>query len=127
MEWAGACALPDDQGFALISETNRGKVAGIGAGAAERFAAQPHNRTIDLVGIMLDPSGARIVLAQLCIRARPNFAVSIEHHNSSAGCPLINCQYKVRHQPSPSIRRCLDEEIYGTQGKVAMSEMGLSA
>ena len=81
-------ALPDDRGFALIGDADAGDVLGRQAGLRHRRAHGRDRRCPDLLRVVLDPTGRRINLAQLLLRARKRLQVARRTRlRASRSCP----------------------------------------
>src|SRR5262249_41920857 len=90
-------ALPDDEGFALVGNPDGGEITCLGTGSAQRLSSQLNGRLIDLLGIMLDPSGPRIELGNLAVRTPAYAPGSIDYQHSRAGGSLVDSENKVGH------------------------------
>ena len=95
-----ACrAVPHDDGLALVGDPDRRDRAAIGVGHAgqrrERIAP-------DILGIMLDPAGVRVILGEFAANRMARHAVGPEAHAAGRGCALVDRQddavlHRVRH------------------------------
>src|SRR4029077_13802254 len=61
VDGAPATPVPEDRRLALVRDADAGDVAPAGAGAAARRAQHAERDPPDLLGIVLDPAGAREV------------------------------------------------------------------
>src|SRR6185437_486111 len=99
MHWAGAPPFPHHESFALIGDSDRADAGGTDARGRDRLATEAHHRSIDLLRVMLDPSGTRIELAYLSIGAAQDAAAPVEHHRRGPGRSLVDCEHRFCHLP----------------------------
>ncbi len=95
-----SCAVPDDGGFALVGDADGGEVAGARAGSGKDFDGGAHLRGEDVHGVVLDPSGAGIDLAEFVLRDASDAAVVVEENGAGAGGALVERE-NVIHENFP--------------------------
>ena len=83
--------VPDDGGFALVRDADRGEIGGRQAGAVQGAGDRFVDAGGDLQGIVLDPAGPGQNLIVFDLVAGDLLAVAVEDHESRAGRSLINC------------------------------------
>ena len=71
-----AVLVPDDRCLALVGDADRGDVVEVGAGVLQRCAGSLELGFPDLVGVVLDPSGVRVVLLELALGDRRGWRLS---------------------------------------------------
>src|SRR5207302_281743 len=91
-------SLPHNESLALVGDPDPRDIANLGLGSAKRLLRERSARSINLFGIVLNPSGVRIELTNLTISPPPNPPPRIKHEHGSAGSPLIDREDKVRHR-----------------------------
>ncbi len=85
----GPC-LPDDGGFPLIADPDRRQRPRPHPGLAQRDADAGTDALDDLVGVVLDPAGARRDLPMLELVARDHATAAIEEDAATRGRALVD-------------------------------------
>ena len=84
-------AVPDDGGFTLIGDADAGDILGRQARPSPwRRARMATARRPDFLGVVLDPSGRRIDLAQLLLRAGERLQAGIERDGARRCGALVD-------------------------------------
>ena len=93
--------LPHHEGLALIGDADRRRsrrpTLSRRAIASSR---QRDDRAIDFLGIVLDPSGLRIVLPNLGVGTPADSPARIDDEDGRAGGSLVDGKYQLRHSPN---------------------------
>jgi hypothetical protein len=84
-----AVAIPQHGRFSLIGDADCGDLVRGDAMVAQHGARDGQLRFPDLGGVVLDPSGLRVVLGKLLLRERRDAAVASEKYGSGTACALI--------------------------------------
>ena len=92
MDRPSARPLPEDHGLALIGDADRRDLDSRPAGPLERAPAGGERIAPDLLRVVLDPAGPRVVLPELVLAGRARPARAVEHHRPAAGRALIDRQ-----------------------------------
>ncbi len=82
-------AVPHDGRLALVRDPDRGDLGPGYAGLRERRPGRPLDGRPDLLRIVLDPAGLRIVLRELGVAPREHAAVEIDDERGRSGGALI--------------------------------------
>jgi hypothetical protein len=90
--WLAGFAIPQDGGFALVSDADGCNVFGLRAALGKGFESNRNLRRGDLLGIVFYPTGLGKYLIELALRYGSNFAIAIEQERSRTGGALIECQ-----------------------------------
>src|SRR5437899_12859488 len=82
MKWRARAPVPRDNGFALVRDPNgRDGLIERGAYVVQRGL----HRVPDLVGVVLDPPGLRVVLRELAVGPAERRAVLVDGEGANAG------------------------------------------
>ncbi len=90
-------AVPEDDGLALVGDTDRRDIR---VGSADLLHCLSCNGELclpDLVGVMLDPAGLRIILRKLFLRHAADLALFVEEDAAVAGRAGVQCHYIFSH------------------------------
>ena len=82
--------MPDDDRLALIGDTHH---VGHHSAHRDRIARRQERALENLVGVVLDPAGLRIVLRDLLITAPSDAAVGGDHQRGRSRRALIDREY----------------------------------
>jgi hypothetical protein len=85
--------VPDDEGLALVGDSDRAHIARPGAGGCEGLTGCSLNRRPDLLGVVLDPTGLRIVLGDLAVPLAPDLSIESDCDGSRAGRALVEAEH----------------------------------
>jgi len=94
-------AIPQDGGLALVGDAQRRQVAGVQAALRHGLGDHLAGPQPDLVRIVLHPSGLRIDLPVLPLRAGDDSPGAVEDQKARAGGALIDRSNEVRHAILP--------------------------
>jgi len=94
-------AIPDDGGFALIGDADRGQVLGLEISFRHRFEYHFAGTLPDFFRVVFDPTGLGINLLVFLLGDRDGAARAVEDDESTAGCALIDCANVVCHGTPP--------------------------
>ena len=81
--------IPDDDGFALVGDTEGGEVGGGAARFLDGLAGRGDDGLPDFHGVVLDASGLREVLAEFLLRAGQRAAAIVINDGTRAGGALV--------------------------------------
>ena len=90
------CALPYDDGFALVGDADGGDIARARTGFAENLDGTAHLAGQDFHGVVFDPPGLRIELFELVLGDGDDCACLVEEDCAGTGGALIECE-DIRH------------------------------
>ncbi len=82
-------AFPQQGRLALVGDAEGGDVVRLQAGPGEGFPRHGQLVAPDVQGVMLDPAGLGIVLAQLLLRLGANAAIAVEDDGAGTGGALV--------------------------------------
>ena len=85
-----ARSVPRDDGLALVGDPDPGQRAPVDAGRVERLARDRARDVPDLGGVVLDPAGAREVLAELAVATPSGPSLGVEDDAGGAGRSLVD-------------------------------------
>src|SRR5579862_822115 len=71
-------SIPEDRRLALIGNSDRGDVAGLGSSLRDRVERHRDLRRSDLLGIVFDPAGLRIDLLKFPLGNRAHSSIAIK-------------------------------------------------
>lgn len=89
-DWFSREFFPNDGGFTLIRDADRGDILGAAISLAEGLANNSKRDIPDFFSIMLDPSGLRIVLRKLAVAFCHKPSRRIEEQGRAAGGALVD-------------------------------------
>src|SRR6185312_6357518 len=87
---AAGLALPYDRGLALIGDADRRDLLGLELQLGKHRAAGVEGCLPDLLRLVLDPAGLRVMLLELALRLGARLAVAVEQHGPRAGSALVD-------------------------------------
>ena len=87
-----AAPVPDEAGLALVGDADGGNVGGGEPGGGDRLPRRLHRRAPDVLGVVLDPAGGRIVLGKLALPRPQSAEVGAEHDGAARRRALIDRQ-----------------------------------
>src|SRR5262245_4439163 len=94
MDGLAAALIPQETRLALVGDADGGNIPRLELGGRERLARRLHAGAPNVLGVVLDPAGRRIMLGELplprpeCIEARA------EHDSAARRGALVDCQYR---------------------------------
>ena len=94
--------VPDHGRFALVGQADRLDVAHVDPRPAHRLAQRVHLALIDVLRIVLDPAGLRVVLRKLVVMRGDLAPLLVENHCPRAGGSLVK-RHNVLHVILPSV------------------------
>ncbi len=97
-------AVPHDRGFALIGDADRGDVARVQAGTANRLDCHSKLRGPNLQSIVLDPTRLRKDLPEFFLRDRARGSFIVKNNRAGAGGAFVEGQ-EMWHRSLVSERR----------------------
>ena len=98
-------ALPQDRGFPLIGDADRGQIRSAQPALLQRVCNHFFRTALDFQGIMFHPTWLRKNLFVLFLRHGRDTRRLIKHHESRAGRALVDCSNVVFHRAGPLCRR----------------------
>src|SRR5689334_21377264 len=114
----GGFPIPNDGGFALIGDADRGDVGGA-ADLLNRVAANLERRRPDLLRIMFDPTWLRKVLRQLDLRCCPWVEIEIERDGARRCGALVNGEDELAHGRAQKSRQARRSTLIWSAGALA--------
>src|SRR5690606_19852092 len=82
-------SVPDDGGFALVGDANRGDLLVGNAGLSQRLDEHTALGSPDFHGIVLDPAWLRIDLRKFSLGNADHVGIAVQHDGSRAGGALV--------------------------------------
>src|SRR6185503_2076313 len=102
MDGASRAAIPEDDGLALVRDSERGDVARPDPRAPARLAEHSKRDAPDLLRVVLDPARLRIVLRELRVGTSDDASGAIEDQGRRPRGSLIDRDDAgLGHAPSP--------------------------
>ncbi len=89
---ASHAALPNDRGFALIRDADRGGRRALDPGALDELPDRVQGASPDLLGIVLDPARLGEVLGELGVALATHLALGVDPESRSSSRALVDCQ-----------------------------------
>src|SRR5258706_1687645 len=93
MQRPAGLAVPEERRLALVGDAGGDDVFGLELGRLQRLARDVALRAEEIVGIVLDPTGLRVVLLELALRGRDRGAGLVEHDFARAGGSLVEREH----------------------------------
>src|SRR5690242_15356866 len=82
-------AVPQDQRLALVRDPDRAHVAGFRGRRLQRLPGARLHRVPDLVGVVLDPTWARVVLSDLAVTLAEDLTVETDRDRGGSGRAFV--------------------------------------
>src|SRR5262245_64091851 len=90
MHGLSGAPIPDDRRLALVRDAERGDVARPHAGPPARLAEHAERDAPDLLRVVLHPSRARVVLAELGVSTADDASLPVEEEDGGPGRALMD-------------------------------------
>src|SRR5690606_20527800 len=97
---ASGLPIPDDGGFTLVRDADGGDVGGLHTAPCDRAARDVEGGGPDLLRIVLDPAGLRVMLRELALRGGKRLQAPVENDGAAAARALVDAEQQRLSHPS---------------------------